>query len=447
MALAWIAVQLPVPFLQAHLAALAQTIVGFLTDPAYVVGLATAAFGQVYRYRHVSTHAQRQQTRWIAVGFAIALGVYLGVGLVVLTVPGMSEPLPTLALMTLANVAIAAIPISITVALLRNRLFDVDVLIGRALVYAALTASIIAIYMLIVGYLGSLFRTDDNLLISLLATGAAATLFQPLRERLQRAVNRLLYGQRDEPYAVLSDIGRRMETNVDPTLMLQVVVETVAAALKLPYAAIRVEKGGRLADAAASGVLAAEPLHLSLVHQGEAMGELVLGRRGRREPFGPADRRLLDDLARQAAAAVHAVRLTADLQRSRQRLVSAREEERRRLRRDLHDGLGPTLAALGLKLETARNRLDRDPQAAALLADLADRTHAAVADIRRLVYALRPPALDELGLLGALRQLTNGTPALPSEGLGVTLEATDPPPLPRRWRWPRIASLRRRSPT
>src|SRR5438067_5250557 len=197
-----------------------------------------------------------------------------------------------------------AIPISITVSLVRNGLFDVDVLIGRALVYAALTACIVAIYMLIVGYLGSLFRTDDNLLISLLATGAAATLFQPSRERLTQASNRLLYGQRDEPYAVLSNLGRRLDTNVDPTLMLLVVVETVAAALKLPYAAIRIAEGGRLADAATAGVLLGQPVRLPLVHQGEPVGELVLGRRGRGEPFGSADRRLLDDLARQAVAAV-----------------------------------------------------------------------------------------------------------------------------------------------
>jgi signal transduction histidine kinase len=121
----------------------------------------------------------------------------------------------------------------------------------------------------------------------------------------------------------------------------------------------------------------------------------------------------LHDLAPQIAVAVHAVRLTVDLQRltvdlqrSRERLVTAREEERRRLRRDLHDGLGPQLASLTLKLETARNRLAHDPLADTLLSDLAERTQATVTDIRRLVYALRPPALDELGLLSALRELT-----------------------------------------
>jgi signal transduction histidine kinase len=429
-ALAWIVVQAPGSFLTPDQDVPGRVVIEFLTNSAFVIGLATAAFAQLYRYHRVSTAAERRQTRWTAVGFAIALGLFLAFGVVQLMVPGANEAIPTLLTSTLSHAAIILIPVSIAVALLWRGLFDVDALIGRTLVYAALTASTVAIYMLIVGYLGSLFRTDDNLLISLLATGAAATLFQPLRERLQRAVNRLLYGGRDEPYAVLSDIGRRMDASPDAAAMLPALVATIARALKLPYVAIRGEQGGKLADLAVAGVETADPLSLSLVHQGEAMGELVLGRRGGREPFGPADRRLLDDLARQAAAAVHAVRLTADLQRSRQQLVSAREEERRRLRRDLHDGLGPTLAALGLKLETARNRLDRDPQAAALLADLADRTHAAVADIRRLVYALRPPALDELGLLGALRQLTNGTPALPSEGLGVTLEATDPPPLP-----------------
>jgi len=133
--------------------------------------------------------------------------------------------------------------------------------------------------------------------------------------------------------------------------------------------------------------------------------------RGPSEGLTPADRRLLQDLARQVGVAVHAVRLTADLQhltrdlqRSREQLVSAREEERRRLRRDLHDGLGPRLAGLTLKLETARNRLAHDPLAETLLSDLIVHTQEAVADIRHLVYALRPPALDELGLIPALQE-------------------------------------------
>jgi signal transduction histidine kinase len=160
------------------------------------------------------------------------------------------------------------------------------------------------------------------------------------------------------------------------------------------------------------GTLKEDLMRLPLVYQTERVGELLLAPRTPGETFSSADRMLLEDLAHQAGIAAHAVRLTADLKRltvdlqhSREQLVTAREEERRRLRRDLHDGLGPQLASLTLKIETARNRLAHDPLADALLTDLAQRTQATVADIRRLVYALRPPALDELGLVSALREL------------------------------------------
>jgi signal transduction histidine kinase len=187
--------------------------------------------------------------------------------------------------------------------------------------------------------------------------------------------------------------------------MLPVMVETIAAALKLPYVSLQLENGGRYVDGASIGQLRGAQVEVPLVHHDETLGRFVLGRRGQNESFSAADRQLLADLARQAAAALYALRLNVDLQHSRERLVMAREEERRRLRRDLHDGLGPTLAALGLKVETARNRLGHDSSADALLADLAARAQDAVSDIRRLVYGLRPPALDDLGLVGALQQL------------------------------------------
>ncbi len=124
------------------------------------------------------------------------------------------------------------------------------------------------------------------------------------------------------------------------------------------------------------------------------------------EAFSPADERLLEDLARQAGGAAHAVRLNADLQRSRERLVTAREEERRRLRRDLHDGLGAQLAGLNVQAGVLRNLIPRDPAAAdELVVELRGELRAAIADIRRLVHDLRPPALDELGLESALRRL------------------------------------------
>jgi signal transduction histidine kinase len=142
------------------------------------------------------------------------------------------------------------------------------------------------------------------------------------------------------------------------------------------------------------------------VYQREEIGRLVLSPRAPGEGFSDADRSLLEDLARQAEVAVHAVRLTTDLQHSRERLVTTREEERRRLRRDLHDGLGAQLAGLNVQAGTLRRLIPRDPDAADdLVVELREELRSAIADIRRLVYDLRPPALDDLGLAEALRRL------------------------------------------
>src|SRR3712207_5288153 len=214
-----------------------------------------------------------------------------------------------------------------------------------------------------------------------------------------------MYGERDDPYKVLSRLGQRLEATLEPEAVLPTVVETVAGALKLPYAAIAMRREDGFEGAAAHGSPTGEETAVPLNYAGETVGQLLLSPRTPGEKFTPADRRLLEDLARQAEVAVQAVKLTADLQRSRERLVSAREEERRRLRRDLHDGLGPTLATLAFGLDGARSLLTQNPQNAdALLAELKAQTQATVADVRRLVYDLRPPTLDDLGLVPAIRE-------------------------------------------
>jgi len=332
--------------------------------------------------------------------------------------------------------------------------------------YAALTACVVALYMLVVGYLGTLLNARGNLLIALVATGLVAVLFQPLRERLQRTVDRLMSGDRADPYTVLARLGQRLEAALAPAAVLPTIVQTVKDALKLPYVAIALDRSSEFnvlsseltapetqnstfktqnyEIVAASGELPAHPLTrsparpltLPLVYQGEPVGRLILGRRAPGEAWSQADRRLLDDLARHAGIAVHAVRLhahalrlAADLQQSRERLVSAREEERRRLRRDLHDGLGPALAGLTLKLDAAHDEMHEDVDAAAgMLRDLKRDVQEAIADIRRLVYDLRPPALDELGLVAALQlQIAHYQQA----ELRIALDAPEAlPPLP-----------------
>ncbi len=390
--------------------------------PMYAGFLGTAVFAQVYRYQRVAAPIQRQQTKWVVFGFAAAILTFLVFILFGAALPPglQQDPLGFLVGNTVMHLSMLLIPLSIGFAILRYRLWDIDVIINRTLVYGILSAIVAGVYLLVVGGLGSLLRAEGNLLLSLLGAVLVAILFAPLRERLQLGVNRLMYGERDDPYRVLARLGQRLGETLEPQAVLPSVVQTVREALRLPYAAIALRQQDGLKLAASAGEPVPEPHRLPLVYQGESLGELVLGRRVGEEAFSPADRRLLDDLVRQVGVAVHAMRLTVDLQRSRERLVTAREEERRRLRHDLHDSLGPALASMSLQLAAVRNLVADRPDAAEILTTLKSQMHDAVADIRRLVYALRPPVLDELGLVEAVREYSA---RLSYDGLEVLLEA------------------------
>ena len=314
------------------------------------------------------------------------------------------------------------------IAILRYKLYDIDRLINRTLVYGALSAFVIGTYVLAVVALGAIFQARGNIAVSLVATGLVAILFQPLRSRFQRGVNRMMYGDRDDPSAVTSRLGRRIEATLAPEAVLPAVVETIAQALKLPYVAILLKEGEGYRTGAAYGSPTEEPEALPLVYQREEIGRLVIAPRAPGERLSEADRRLLEDLARQTEVAVHAVRLTSDLQRSRERLVTTREEERRRLRRDLHDGLGPTLASFALKLDAARKLVRSKPgDTEVLLSRLKDQTQETVSDVRRLVYGLRPPALDDLGLVGAIRQQAESHGFVAREGFSADTRGEDEP--------------------
>jgi signal transduction histidine kinase len=342
-----------------------------------------------------------------------------------------------------AGIVPLAFPLALVVALVRYRLFGIDTIINRTMVYGLLSVMVVGVYIGVVGFAGLLFNTQQTLGLSILATGLIAVLFQPLRERLQREVNRLTYGERDDPYAVLARLGERLEATLAPEAVLPTLVETVALSLKLPFVAVALRANDPAGassgefeivaqyPATVSPKPATDTVALPLVYQGETIGRLLVAPRAHGDRFSATDYRLLTGIAHQAGVAAHAVQLTAALQGSRERLVTLREEERRRLRRDLHDGLGPRLAALALKLETARNRLGSDPLADRLLSELIAQTGAAVDDVRRLVYALRPQALDELGLLPALEEAAAAYSRHEVGGLRVRVEAPeeDLPPL------------------
>ncbi len=298
------------------------------------------------------------------------------------------------------------VPVFTYIAIVRYRLYDIDVVINRTLVYGALSACVSRDLCARGGSLGCPIPGAGQPRHLAPGHGICGRPLPAASERLQRSVNRLMYGERDDPYAVISRLGRRLETTLAPESVLPTLVETIAQALKLPYAAILLKEGEGFRTAAAYGSPRGEPETLPLVYQREEIGRLVLSPRAPGEAFSDADRNLLEDLARQAEVAVHAVRLTSDLQHSRERLVTTREEERRRLRRDLHDGLGAQLAGLNVQAGALRRLIPRDPDAAdELVVELREELRSAITDIRRLVYDLRPPALDDLGLLEALRRL------------------------------------------
>ena len=319
----------------------------------------------------------------------------------------------------LAIPSVAAMVIATAFAIFRYRLYAIDLILNRTLVYGSLTMLVIGIYVLIVGVLGTFLQAQGNPLIALLATGIVAVLFQPLRERLQRGVDRLIFGERDDPIEALSRLGKQLETAVPPNDVLPMLVETIAQTLKLPYVGVQLRAENEANVTAEHGVPAQELVDFPLVYQGERIGRLMVALRSPGASFSRAEMRLLRNIARQAGAAVLAVRLMSDLHRSRRQLVAAREEERLRLRRDLHDGLGPALASVVWQADSARELVHTDPSGAEqLLESSIEQAQSALADIRRLVYGLRPPALDELGLVGALEQA-----ARQHQQTAVTIEA------------------------
>jgi signal transduction histidine kinase len=403
---------LPNPYAHASLDRLFEAIQVLAIGCGLAAAIAAAATVWL-RWRRAD-RAGRQQLKWF-----LAVLPLSGVGLIAQFFDAGG----------LVNVLFGAVsgtlmPVAIGIAVMRYRLYEIDVLLNRAVLYGLLTAGVAAIYLAVVTVTRQVFGIDQrNLTVQVIATAVAAAALFPLRDRVQRRVNRLFYGDRGAPYDALARLGRRVEEAAGTESALDSVVKTIADSLRLPYAALELRVGDGWRPAATYGQPPAEVVAFPLTSQRETVGRLLVGTRSRGERLGPDDERLLADLARQAGPAAHAVALRSALDASRAGLVTAREEERRRLRRDLHDGLGPTLAGLTLGLDTARARSAGQPELQELLGKLKAETQRAVTDVRRIVYGLRPPALDELGLVGSLREEVRRL-QLEAPELSITLDAS-----------------------
>jgi two-component system NarL family sensor kinase len=298
----------------------------------------------------------------------------------------------------LRNITIAAIPICIAIAITRFRLYDIDLVINRTLVYAGVVVVMTGVYFGLVGAT-SLLVADRGPVAGLAGALVAGAVFEPARRRLQRGVDHVLHGERD-PYRIADRLSLRLQAAPNPAAALSVAAELVREALHADGVVIEVlDREGRAASAE-DGLLDDDPEIIALTWHGEPVGRLLFSQQ--RSP----DLRLATILARNLAELASAARMAADVQRSRERILRTREEERRRLRRDLHDGLGPTLASFAMTLDAARITLKRDPEEVdKLLEELRTTMGQTMGDVRDLVYDLRPPALDDLGLAGAIQAL------------------------------------------
>ena len=370
--------------------------IGYLTIPFYeslgplwtaaeirtTVALFLGAGAVAVRYRRGSD-VERRQLLWLLLAVLVALIVILPWGLVAGT------PVEVL-------FAIPLIPIAVTVAIVRHQLLDIRLVVSRVLAWLILLLAVVVVYTGLVALLDHFAtpRRGSSALVTVLLVLLAA----PLLPRVQRLVDGAIYGDRGDPARVVSRLGEQLAT---PDAGLQGVVTTVRSALRLPYLAI--EREGRVL---ASDGGTPERVHpWPLTRGGKSEGQLVVGLRIGERDLAAADRRALAILADPVAVAVHSTVVSEELQASRERIIAAREEERRRMRRELHDGLGPTLTGIAFAADAAANTIDTDPEESQrLLTSLRRDTRTALADVRRLVDDLRPPALDELGLVGALRQ-------------------------------------------
>lgn len=300
-------------------------------------------------------------------------------------------------------------PAALAVAISRRDLYELDAALNRALVALGTGSLLLAVYLVAAAGTAQLTGAEGAL-VALPAAGLVAVALAPLRARVQRVVNTRLFGTAGDTQLVLHRLGLRLEASADPEQLLAAVVDTAAEGLRLPYVALELGAGPEPLVVHERGTRPAAVELFPISVGDQVVGRLAVAPRKDARSLSPLDRQLLSDLARHSGVSARVVGLLTDLRTAQQRLLVAREEERHRIHRDLHDGLGPSLVGLTLQLEVAGELADAeaasDPGTSGALAPLLHRLHAEAArateDVRRLVRDLRPAELDELGLPAAV---------------------------------------------
>jgi signal transduction histidine kinase len=380
----------------------------------FVLGLFSAA-SLIVRMRR-SRRDEREQIKWFAFAASI-LVVAVILGSPLFHVGGQ-----------LQAVAFPLVPLASAIAILKYRLYDIDVVINKTVLVGALAGFVTVVYLAIVVGVGAAVGThgEPNVVLSIVATAIVALAFQPLRTRAQRLANRLVYGKRATPYEVLSVFAERMGETFATEDVLPRLARAIADGTGATKAEVWLRVGDRLRSAASWPSMAAEDVRLPLGdrevievtgadrvaevrHQGELLGALTLTKPAN-DPVTLAEEKLLTDLASQAGLVLRNVRLTAelrarleDLRSSRQRLVAAQDEERRKLERNLHDGAQQQLVALAVKARLASALVGNEPEKElAMLSDIRQGLGDALETLRDLARGIYPPLLADKGLGAAL---------------------------------------------
>ncbi|MFN2556743.1 MAG: histidine kinase [Nitriliruptorales bacterium] len=414
---------------------------------APLVGVAA----QVYRYRHAPTPVERQQSRLLfwALAPALLLGVFVlfrGVNESAFQdFAGRPIDVIPVTLFRVFQPVFAIIPVALLIGLLRFRLWNVDRVISRTLVYSTLAGFVAAVYVVVVVGLGRLIgASGDNAVLLVLATGVVAVAFEPVKERVQQLANRLVYGPRATPYEVLSSFSERVGETVATEELLTRMSRLLAEGTAAMRAEIWLVVSGEARRAASwpqqDGAPVAIPLDgevlpdlgnvtaaVPVLHQGEVLGALTVTKPAS-ESLNPTEEKLLADLAGQAGLVLRNVRLTAqllarldDLKASRQRLVTAQDEERRRIERNIHDGAQQELISIKVRLGLAEQLAKKGQPVEQLLRQLNEDTGTAIDNLRALARGIYPPLLASEGLVAALRAQAGRVPVpvrIDADGIG-----------------------------
>ena len=376
---------------------------------------ATAA---IVRFRR-SRGEERQQLKWLALAASViaVMIAFYGVTLAVSTSP--TDPQSLNVPEYLAALSFLAVPISIAFGVLKYRLYDIDIVINKAVVYGALAAFVTVVYVAVVVGVGAAVGASNNAVLSAAAAAIVALVFQPARRRAQRLANRMVYGERATPYQVLSELGDRLAGEYAVDDVVHRVATTLASGIGAEMVVVWLHVASDLRVAGVSPVGSTAPavkldgervpkeidgVRIAEVrHQGELLGAIGV-RKPASDPLTPADEKLIADLTSHAGLVLRNARLVEELRASRQRLVAARDEERRRIERNIHDGAQQQLVALAVKIRLTDTIVGTDEDRAhAMLTELQADATTALEDLRDLAHGIYPPLLADRGLVAALR--------------------------------------------